>query len=61
MALLQKRGINIDRGTLGKAAMVPLDDLLDAAACAWTAARKDAVSLPSPPEALGGLRVAIWY
>lgn len=61
LSLLQKHGINIDRGSLGGAATVPLDDLLDAAACAWTAARKDAVSLPAPPEALGGLPVAIWY
>lgn len=61
LGLLQRHGINIDRGMLGKAATVPLDDLLDAAACAWTAARKDAVSLPAPPEALGGLPVAIWY
>jgi len=61
LSLLGKNGINIDRGSLGAASTVPLDDLLDAAACAWTAARKDAVSLPSPPEPLGGLAVAIWY
>ena len=56
LALLQKHGINIDRGSLGKAATVPLDDLLDAAACAWTAARKDAISLPDPPEVRDGAR-----
>jgi predicted RNase H-like nuclease len=61
LGLLRKHGINIDPGTLGAVAMVPLDDLLDAAACAWTAARKDAVSLPSPPERRDGLNVAIWY
>ena len=61
LALLQKRGINIDRGTLGAAATIPLDDLLDAAACAWTAARRDAVSLPAPPQRADGLAVAIWY
>ena len=61
LGLLRKHGINIDSGTLGQAATVPLDDLLDAAACAWTAARKDPVSLPDPPEDRDGLAVAIWY
>jgi predicted RNase H-like nuclease len=61
LELLRKHGINIDRGMLGKAATVPLDDLLDAAACAWTAARAGAVSLPDPPESRDGLAVAIWY
>ena len=61
LELLRKHGINIDRGMLGAAATVPLDDLLDAAACAWTAARAEAVSLPDPPEARDGLAVAIWY
>ncbi len=50
-----------DPGTLGAAATVPLDDLLDAAACAWSAARTGAVSLPDPPEKRDGLAVAIWY
>ena len=61
LGLLRRHGINIDSGTLGEAATVPLDDLLDAAACAWTAARADAVSLPDPPESRDGLAVAIWY
>jgi len=61
LGLLRKHGINIDPGTLGGAATVPLDDLLDAAACAWTAARANAVSLPDPPESHDGLSVAIWY
>ena len=61
LGLLRKHGINIDPERLGAAATVPLDDLLDAAACAWTAARADAVSLPDPPEICGGLAVAIWY
>ena len=61
LGLLRKHGINIDPGTLGPAALIPLDDVLDAAACAWTAARKDAVPLPSPPERRDGLDVAIWY
>lgn len=61
LGLLRKQGINIDPGTLGAAAAIPLDDLLDAAACAWTAARKNAVPLPDPPEIRDGLAVAIWY
>jgi predicted RNase H-like nuclease len=61
LGLLRKHGINIDPGTLGAVATVPLDDLLDAAACAWTAARDDAISLPDPPEDRDGLAVAIWY
>ena len=61
LGLLRRHGINIDPGTIGAAATIPLDDLLDAAACAWTAARVDAVSLPEPPELRDGLSVAIWY
>jgi predicted RNase H-like nuclease len=61
LGLLRRHGINIDPGTLGEAATIPLDDVLDAAACAWTAARADAVSLPDPPEQRDGLAVAIWY
>ena len=61
LGLLRKQGINIDPGTLGAVATVPLDDLLDAAACAWTAARAKAVSLPDPPESRDGLAIAIWY
>ena len=61
LGLLRKHGINIDPGTLGGAATIPLDDVLDAAACAWTAARRDAVSLPDPPERRDGVGAAIWY
>ena len=61
LGLLRKHGINIDPGTLGAAATIPLDDVLDAAACAWTAARRDAVSLPDPPEQRDGVGAAIWY
>jgi len=61
LGLLRKHGINIDPGTLGAVATVPLDDLLDAAACAWTAARPGAVSLPDPPESRDELSIAIWY
>lgn len=49
---------------LGPAARVPVDDVLDAAAAAWTAhriARREAQSLPDPPEEVDGRRVAIWY
>jgi len=61
LGLLRKHGINVDPGTLGAAATVPLDDVLDAAACAWTAARANPVSLPDPPESHDGLSIAIWY
>jgi len=50
---------------LGAAGLAPIDDVLDAAAAAWTAdriARGKAVSLPNPPEQLGdGRQSAIWY
>jgi predicted RNase H-like nuclease len=61
LGLLRRHGIVLDEADLGTAQSVALDDLLDAAACAWTAARRNAVSLPNPPEARGGLAVAIWY
>ncbi len=59
--LLRRHGIVLDQANLGTAETVLLDDLLDAAACAWTAARKNAVALPDPPEDRGALAVAIWY
>ncbi|MGW3566507.1 DUF429 domain-containing protein [Streptomyces sp. NPDC000941] len=50
---------------LGPAGRVPPDDVLDAAAAAWSAHRialRTAVSLPDPPETTrDGLPVAIWY
>lgn len=50
---------------LGEAGLAPVDDVLDAAAAAWTAdriARGKGVSLPSPPEELAdGRKAAIWY
>jgi predicted RNase H-like nuclease len=66
MALLKEHGITLDLTTLGDVANVPLDDVLDAAACAWTAARIQrgagfAVSLPDPPQLVEGYGVAIWY
>jgi predicted RNase H-like nuclease len=44
--------------------IAPIDDVLDAAAAAWSAnriAKGEAVSLPDPPESKDGLQVAIWY
>lgn len=60
--LLRRAGIEL--GSLGPAALAPIDDLLDAAACAWTAHRiacGRATSLPDPPETVAGRPVAIWY
>jgi predicted RNase H-like nuclease len=62
MELLRQQGIDITN--LGEAGSAPLDDVLDAAAAAWTAHRiltGAAKSLPDPPESLEGLSVAIWY
>jgi predicted RNase H-like nuclease len=62
LGLLRLHGIEIT--DFGPAAVVPIDDVLDAAAAAWTAARIArgvAVSLPDPPETQDGLEVAIWY
>jgi predicted RNase H-like nuclease len=60
--LLHREGIELTGIT--SAACVPLDDLLDAAAAAWTAQRilsGTARSLADPPEVLDGIPVAIWY
>ena len=48
--LLRQEGIEIDPSGIGDAARVPLDDLLDAAACAWTAAKPAPTPLPDPPS-----------
>jgi predicted RNase H-like nuclease len=62
--LLARAGIRLagDLGTAGRMARV--DDVLDAAAAAWSARRVaavDAVSLPSPPEMYSdGWPCAIW-
>jgi predicted RNase H-like nuclease len=64
IALLGAQGITLDLDRLGDASSVPLDDVLDAAACAWTAARIQsgaAVSLPDPPQGIHGYGVAIWF
>jgi predicted RNase H-like nuclease len=62
IALLQRHGIVIDQ--LRETAAVPLDDVLDAAAAAWTAQRialGTAVTLPDPPDLVEDRRIAIWY
>jgi predicted RNase H-like nuclease len=62
LALLRRHGIEL--GDLGSAAMAPIDDVLDAAAAAWSAwriATGSARSLPEPPEQREGRAVAIWY
>lgn len=59
--LLRRHGIELE---LGPAASAPLDDVLDAAAAAWSAhriARGAAKTLPDPPELVAGRRIAIWY
>src|SRR5262245_10142327 len=59
--LLRRHGITLDR--LEAVAKAPLDDVLDAAASAWSAHRIAlgiARSLPDSPEITDGLQVAIW-
>jgi predicted RNase H-like nuclease len=62
--LLEEAGIEVP-DDLGEAAVVPVDDVLDAAVGAWTAARYEqaiAQSFPNPPEIDNkGRAVAIWY
>ena len=62
--LLEGAGIEL-AADLGEAGAVPVDDILDAAVGAWTAARYQqgiAQSLPDPPEIdERGRDVAIWY
>jgi predicted RNase H-like nuclease len=62
LELLRRHGIEL--GDLGEAATAPIDDVLDAAAAAWSAhriARGTAGSLPDEPEVVDDIRVAIWY
>jgi len=62
--LLAREGIKLPEPLGGEAGRVQTDDLLDAAAAAWSAdriARDTACSLPSPPEIIAGQKVAIWY
>jgi predicted RNase H-like nuclease len=60
--LLAEVGIEI-ADELGDAGRVPPDDVLDAAAAAWTAGRialGQAICLPADPPLLDGRHVAIW-
>lgn len=62
LGLLRERGIEFDG--FGVAGVVPIDDVLDAAAAAWSAHRiasGAARSLPEPPKILDRREVAIWY
>lgn len=62
LELLKREGIELT--ALSDTATVPLDDVLDAAAAAWSAQRiasGQARSLPDPPELDGSRPVAIWY
>ena len=61
--LLESEGIRIPLD-LAEVGAVPPDDVLDAAAAAWSGRRKAnglAKSLPDPPEVLSGTAAAIWY
>jgi len=60
--LLQAAGIDLPTD-LGPVGVVPVDDILDAAAVAWTAdriAQGTAEAMPAEPEVDGNLRMAIW-
>ena len=49
---------------LRETASAPLDDVLDAAAAAWSAQRIAlgiAETLPGQPERVDGMTVCIWY
>jgi predicted RNase H-like nuclease len=62
VTLLRRHGVEID--ALQDTASAPLDDVLDAAAAAWSAHRIAlglAETLPHPPERVGGRSVCIWY
>ena len=62
-ALLGDAGIRLT-DDLADAGRVPADDILDAAAAAWSASRiasGQAVSLPCPPQRGADAPIAIWY
>jgi predicted RNase H-like nuclease len=59
--LLRIHGIELTR--IRETARCPLDDVLDAAAAAWSATRiaaGTARTLPDPPEIVDGRSVAVW-
>jgi len=61
LSLLEREGIDV---RVAEAAAAPLDDVLDAAAAAWSAHRIAAgiaKTLPDPPEDVDSSQVAIWY
>lgn len=62
--LLRSQGIGLPPELPDTVGAAP-DDVLDAAAAAWTASRsvnREAVSLPDPPQrGPGGEHIAIWY
>ena len=61
---LLETGIDVDELTGPAGSVAAVDDMLDAAVCAWTARRlafNEAVSYPDPPEpGSGGRAMAIW-
>ena len=62
LELLRRHGIELEE--LGASGFAPVDDVLDAAAAAWSARRiatGTARTLPDPPEVRDGRAVAIWY
>jgi predicted RNase H-like nuclease len=62
--LLAEQGLMVPGADLGEAGRAAPDDVLDAAAAAWSAHRKavgEARSLPEEPELIDGRLVAIWY
>jgi len=62
VALLRQHGIELTQ--LEESAAAPMDDVLDAAAAAWSAHRiglGTARTLPDPPEVVEGRGIAIWY
>jgi predicted RNase H-like nuclease len=62
--LLTAAGIQIPRNLVDQAGEAGPDDVLDAAAAAWSAVRKSegqAKRLPAAPQYLSGRDAAIWY
>lgn len=62
LELLRRHGIELER--LGPSGAVPLDDVLDAAAAAWSGQRiatGTARPLPDPPQLVDDRKTAIWY